>query len=116
MHCIKLLGDKLTARSFPSQVNEIHARMAVLNKFTELGRPSYPSCLLNLSSLRNSAFQTFMQQSRYEKATKATKNATELSKLMQKQYPTLQSVDSLELGAKVVKVKCSGHNLMFKPY
>ncbi len=44
-----------------------------------------------------------MQQSRYEKATKATKNATELSKLMQKQYPTLQSVDSLELGAKVVK-------------
>ncbi|CAM0657439.1 hypothetical protein MASRES_GEN13593_07320 [Acinetobacter baumannii] len=39
----------------------------------------------------------------YEKAAKATKNATELSKLMQKQYPTLQSVDSLELGAKVVK-------------
>ncbi len=35
----KLLGDKLTARSFPSQVNEIHARIAVLNKFTELGRP-----------------------------------------------------------------------------
>ena len=39
MHCIKLLGDKLTARSFSSQVNEIHARIAVLNKFTELGRP-----------------------------------------------------------------------------
>ncbi len=39
MHCIKLLGDKLTARSFPSHVNEIHARVAVLNKFTELGRP-----------------------------------------------------------------------------
>ena len=39
MYCIKLLGDKLTARSFPSQVNEIHARIAVLNKFTELGRP-----------------------------------------------------------------------------
>ena len=39
MHCIKLLSDKLTARSFPSQVNEIHARIAVLNKFTELGRP-----------------------------------------------------------------------------
>ena len=34
MHCIKLLGDKLTARCFPSQVNEIHARVAVLNKFT----------------------------------------------------------------------------------
>ena len=39
MHSIKLLGDKLTARSFLSQVSEIHARIAVLNKFTELGRP-----------------------------------------------------------------------------
>ncbi|MDM1304008.1 IS5/IS1182 family transposase, partial [Acinetobacter indicus] len=39
MYCINLLGDKLTARSFPSQVNEIHARIAVLNRFTELGRP-----------------------------------------------------------------------------
>ena len=39
MHCIKLLGDKLCSRSFDSQVNEIHARVAVLNKFTGLGRP-----------------------------------------------------------------------------
>ena len=39
MHCIKLLGDKLSARNFQSQVNEIHERVAVLNKFTELGRP-----------------------------------------------------------------------------
>jgi len=39
MHCIKLLGDKLSARNFGSQVNESHARVAVLNKFTELGRP-----------------------------------------------------------------------------
>ncbi|EKL58745.1 hypothetical protein ACINNAV83_2551, partial [Acinetobacter baumannii Naval-83] len=39
MNCIKLLGDKLSARSFDSQVNEIHARVAVLNRFTELGRP-----------------------------------------------------------------------------
>ena len=39
MHCIKLLGDKISARSFDSQVNEIHARVAVLNRFTELGRP-----------------------------------------------------------------------------
>jgi hypothetical protein len=39
MHYIKLLGDKLTARNFSSQVNEIHARVAVLNKFTELGKP-----------------------------------------------------------------------------
>ncbi len=38
MHCIKLLGDKLSARNFDSQVNDIHARVAVLNKFTELCR------------------------------------------------------------------------------
>ncbi len=39
MHCIKLLGDKLMAKSFSSQMNEIHARVAVLNRFTKLGRP-----------------------------------------------------------------------------
>ena len=39
MHCIKLLGDKISAQNFDSQVNEIHARVAILNKFTELGRP-----------------------------------------------------------------------------
>ena len=36
---IKLLGDKQSARNFNSQVNVIHTRIAVLNKFTELGRP-----------------------------------------------------------------------------
>ena len=40
MHCIKLLGDKLSAKNFQSQVNEVHARVAVLNKFMELGRPN----------------------------------------------------------------------------
>lgn len=39
MNRIKLLGAKLNARNFQSQVNEIHACVAVLNKFTELGRP-----------------------------------------------------------------------------
>jgi len=39
MHYLKLLGEKLSAKNFQSQVNEIHARVAVLNKFTELGRP-----------------------------------------------------------------------------
>ena len=39
MRCIKLLGNKLSSRSFQSQVNEIHARVAVLNRFAELGRP-----------------------------------------------------------------------------
>ena len=39
IHCLKLLGDKLSTRHFSSQVNEIHALIAVQNKFTELGRP-----------------------------------------------------------------------------
>jgi hypothetical protein len=38
MHCIKLLGGKLTTMSFPSQVNEIPV-IAVANNFTELDRP-----------------------------------------------------------------------------
>ncbi len=40
MHCIKLLGDKLCSRKFDSAFKEIHARVALLNKFTELGRPN----------------------------------------------------------------------------
>jgi len=39
IHCIKLLGDKLTARYFQRQANKIHARVGVLNKYTDLGRP-----------------------------------------------------------------------------
>jgi len=39
MYCIKLLDDKLSARNFQGQVNEIHACVAVLNKFTELDQP-----------------------------------------------------------------------------
>ncbi len=33
MYCIKLLDDKLKAKCFPSHVNEIQARIAVLKKF-----------------------------------------------------------------------------------
>lgn len=39
MYCIKLLGDKLSVRNFQSQVNKMHARVVVLNKFTDLGGP-----------------------------------------------------------------------------
>jgi len=39
MHCIKLLGDKLSARNVQSKVSEVYARVAVLNIFTELCRP-----------------------------------------------------------------------------
>ncbi|GBQ23367.1 transposase [Gluconacetobacter sacchari DSM 12717] len=39
MHCIKLLGQRLTARDFDRQVTEVHIRVAILNRFTALGTP-----------------------------------------------------------------------------
>ncbi|AOW48040.1 MULTISPECIES: IS5 family transposase [Acetobacteraceae] len=39
MHCIKLLGQRLTARDFDRQVTEVHVRIAILNRFTALGIP-----------------------------------------------------------------------------
>ena len=40
MHCVKLLGQRLSARDFDRQVAEIQIRAAVLNGFTALGIPS----------------------------------------------------------------------------
>jgi len=39
MRCVKLLGEKLMSKDFDRQVNELHARITVLNHFTALGRP-----------------------------------------------------------------------------
>ena len=39
MHCMKLLGQRLTAREFGRQVAELHIRMAVMNGYTALGIP-----------------------------------------------------------------------------
>ena len=39
MHCVKLLGQRLTARPFDRQVAEFQVRVAVLNGFTALGIP-----------------------------------------------------------------------------
>ena len=39
MHCIKRLGERVMSRTFERQVNELHIRAAILNKFTELGCP-----------------------------------------------------------------------------
>jgi hypothetical protein len=39
MHCVKLLGQRLSARDFERQVSEIQIRAAILNKFTALGIP-----------------------------------------------------------------------------
>jgi len=39
MHCVKLLGQRLTARDFDRQVAEAQGCVAVPNGFTALGTP-----------------------------------------------------------------------------
>ena len=39
MHCFKRLGERVMARTFERQVVESHVRVALLNRFTQLGRP-----------------------------------------------------------------------------
>lgn len=39
MYCFKRLGERVMARTFERQVVELHVRVAVLNRFTQLGRP-----------------------------------------------------------------------------
>jgi hypothetical protein len=39
MHCVKLLGQRLSARQFDRQVAEFQVRVAVLNGFTAIGIP-----------------------------------------------------------------------------
>jgi hypothetical protein len=39
MHCVKLLGQRLSARDFDRQVAEVQVRVAVLNGFTALATP-----------------------------------------------------------------------------
>ena len=36
---IKRLGERVMSRTFERQVNELHIRAAILNRFTELGHP-----------------------------------------------------------------------------
>lgn len=39
IHCVKLLGQRLSARDFDRQVAEIQIRAVILNGFTTLGIP-----------------------------------------------------------------------------
>lgn len=39
MRCLKLLGERVAARDFARQVTEVHIRVALLNRFTQLGTP-----------------------------------------------------------------------------
>ena len=40
MHCFKRLGERVMARTFERQVTELHIRVALLNRFTQLGCPT----------------------------------------------------------------------------
>lgn len=40
MHCVKLLGQRLSVRDFDRQVAEIQIRAAILNGFSALAIPS----------------------------------------------------------------------------
>ena len=40
MHCFKRLGERVMARTFERQVVELHVRVALLKRFTQLGRPT----------------------------------------------------------------------------
>jgi len=39
MHCFKRLGERVMARTFERQVTELHIRVALLNRFSQLGFP-----------------------------------------------------------------------------
>jgi Transposase DDE domain len=40
MYCFKRLSERVMARTFERQVTELHVRVAMLNRFTQLGRPN----------------------------------------------------------------------------
>lgn len=39
LHCAKRLGERLMSQTFELLINELHIRAAIVNRFTELGRP-----------------------------------------------------------------------------
>jgi len=40
MHCFKLLGQRLCARTFDRQIIELKVRAAILNRFSQIGTPN----------------------------------------------------------------------------
>jgi len=40
MHCFKLLGQRLYARTFERQKAEFKVRAAILNRFSQIGTPN----------------------------------------------------------------------------
>ena len=40
MHCFKLLGQRVAARTFDRQKTELKVRTAILNRFSQIGTPN----------------------------------------------------------------------------
>lgn len=40
MHCFKLLGERVAARTFHRQATELKVRATILNRFSEIGAPN----------------------------------------------------------------------------
>ena len=40
MHCFKLLGQRVAARTFERQIAELKVRAAILNRFSQIGTPN----------------------------------------------------------------------------
>ena len=40
MHCFKLLGQRVMARTFDRQITELKVRAAILNRFSQIGTPN----------------------------------------------------------------------------
>lgn len=39
MNCFKRLGERVMVKTFGREVTELHVRVALLNRFSQLGRP-----------------------------------------------------------------------------
>ena len=64
MHCVKLLGQRLSARDFDRQVAEFQVRVAVLNGFTALRTPITDGHRVSLSGESGGPpLNRFVQQS-----------------------------------------------------
>jgi hypothetical protein len=77
MNCIKRLGEQVMSRTFERQVNELHIRAAILNRFTELGRPQtaavtqprpgFGEARLKLDLCNSATLSPFSKSQKFEK-------------------------------------------------
>ena len=79
MHCIKRLGERVMSRSFERQVNELHIRAAIMNKYTELGHPQ--TLAIAASGLCGNSFHARFMHKKSDKTNSHKLILTFMSKL-----------------------------------